>query len=574
MIKRLNKVTSLVVAAAAVASLVPATGAMAADYKRIESKDGVVYNAVAHKDGFVIDGNIVDEDTDAVYYLSNGKYTELEDLDSGSEFKLYGDKYVSIDDADYYVDLTTGKVTDDDVADDAYDDAQVALRKKAKDVDRYGENGNLPTLKEVKGNKFGEVWYSTTSYINKDTNESNDVYTDAKGNYIDADYNLGKIKVTDTTGDSVTIKNTKDSEKLSDSVKVKASLSGVEYLGQDSSNIYRLATIEFKDANIAKVYGKSGNGDSITTGDAAKVTVIQKISKAQASDDIDDAKYAKTVTNYVIADEDGKVSEDAKKLVKLAQEEKANFSVVNGKIIVSIENKDGSVTAQAATLKSKNGFYYVDAEKQSTKDAVAYDTDVNGNVYRLDGGYVYKFDNTDDWDKLYKVDGSMDEFSVYDSNNMILWNEDDEVYSVISGKSSTTEEDKEEETTTTGWVQNADGTWNYLNAEGNKVTGWLQSPASGLWYYMDANGVMMSNGWVQDGGNWYLLNADGSMATGWKYTGGAWYYLKPTAGNRGAMQTGWINDNGTWYYCNASGAMLSNTTVGGYVLGANGAWIR
>lgn len=91
---------------------------------------------------------------------------------------------------------------------------------------------------------------------------------------------------------------------------------------------------------------------------------------------------------------------------------------------------------------------------------------------------------------------------------------------------------------------------------------------------MDANGVMMSNGWVQDGGNWYLLNADGSMATGWKYTGGAWYYLKPTAGNRGAMQTGWINDNGTWYYCNASGAMLSNTTVGGYVLGANGAWIR
>ena len=37
MIKRLNKVTSLVVAAAAVASLVPATGAMAADYKKIQS---------------------------------------------------------------------------------------------------------------------------------------------------------------------------------------------------------------------------------------------------------------------------------------------------------------------------------------------------------------------------------------------------------------------------------------------------------------------------------------------------------------------------------------------------------
>ncbi len=561
MIKRLNKVTSLVVAAAAVSSLVPATGAMAADYKRIQSEDGVIYSAVAHKDGFVIDGSIVDEDTDAVYYLSNGKYTELEDIDSGAEFDLYGDKYVSVDDADYYVDLTTGKVTDDDVAEDAHDDAQVALRKKAKDVERYDENGNLPDLEAIKGNKFAEVWYSTDFY-------GYDVYTDAKGNYIDADYNLGKIKVTDTTGDSVTIKNTEDEEKLSDS-KVKASLSDKEYLGQDSSYIYRLATINFEGADIAKVYGKDGS--AISTGDAAKVTVIQKISKAQASDDIDDAKYAKTVTNYVLADEDGNIDSNVTDFIELATEEDASFSVVGGKLIVSLyDESKGEVTAQAVTLKSKNGFYYVDAEDQSTEDALAVETDVNGNVYRLDGGYVYKFDNTDDWDKLYKVDGSMDEFSVYDANNMILWNEDDEVYSIITGKAGTTEEESEETVTTTGWVQNADGTWNYLNAEGNKVTGWLQSPASGLWYYMDANGVMMSNGWINDNGTWYYLTESGAMKTGWLNDRGTWYYLQAN----GAMKTGWLNDNGTWYYLNASGAMLANTTVDGYVLGANGAWIK
>ena len=562
MIKRLNKVTSLVVAAAAVSSLVPATGAMAADYKRIQSEDGVIYSAVAHKDGFVIDGSIVDEDTDAVYYLSNGKYTELEDIDSGAEFEIYGDKYVSVDDADYYVDLTTGKVTDDDVAEDNKDDAEVALRKKAKDVDRYDENGSLPELKEIKGNKFAEVWYSTDFY-------GYDVYTDAKGNYIDADYNLGKIKVTDTTGDSVTIKNTEDEEKLS-GLKVKARLSDKEYLGQDSSNVYRLATINFEGANIAKVYGKSGNGDAITTGEAASIKVIQKISKAQASDDIDDAKYAKTVTNYVLADEDGKSDSNVDKFITLATEEDANFSVVGGKLVVSLYDElKGEVTAQAVTLKSKNGFYYVDAEDQSTEDALAVETDVNGNVYRLDGGYVYKFDNTDDWDKLYKVDGSMEEFSVYDANNMILWNEDDEVYSIITGKASATEEDKEE-ATSTGWVENADGTWNYLNAEGNKVTGWLQSPASGLWYYMDANGVMMSNGWINDNGTWYYLTESGAMKTGWLNDRGTWYYLQAN----GAMKTGWLNDNGTWYYLNASGAMLANTTVDGYVLGANGAWIK
>jgi len=60
------------------------------------------------------------------------------------------------------------------------------------------------------------------------------------------------------------------------------------------------------------------------------------------------------------------------------------------------------------------------------------------------------------------------------------------------------------------------------------------------------------------------------MVTGWQNVGGSWYYINMS----GAMQTGWINDNGTWYYCDASGVMLANTIVDGYVLGANGAWIK
>ena len=35
-----------------------------------------------------------------------------------------------------------------------------------------------------------------------------------------------------------------------------------------------------------------------------------------------------------------------------------------------------------------------------------------------------------------------------------------------------------------------------------------------------------------------------------------------------------IRDNNTWYYLNASGAMLKDTSVDGYRLGSNGAWIR
>ena len=51
-------------------------------------------------------------------------------------------------------------------------------------------------------------------------------------------------------------------------------------------------------------------------------------------------------------------------------------------------------------------------------------------------GYIKKFDGTDDWDKVYKVDGSIDALSVYDKNNMVAWSQDDEVYSLIGGKTT------------------------------------------------------------------------------------------------------------------------------------------
>ena len=114
MLKRTNKLTALLVAATSVAAIAP-TGVMAADVQRIPSQDGTVYSAEAFKDGsYVIDADAVNEDDDAVYYVKDGKYTELEDVDSGSTLSLYGDHYVSVDNGEYFIDLNTGKVTDDD----------------------------------------------------------------------------------------------------------------------------------------------------------------------------------------------------------------------------------------------------------------------------------------------------------------------------------------------------------------------------------------------------------------------------------------------------------------------------
>lgn len=120
---------------------------------------------------------------------------------------------------------------------------------------------------------------------------------------------------------------------------------------------------------------------------------------------------------------------------------------------------------------------------------------------------------------------------------------------------------------TSGW-QNDRGTWYYLNSDGTMKTGWLYN--NGSWYYLDETSGAMQSGWKWIGDNWYYMNPDGSMATGWKNVNDVWYYLN----NDGSMKTGWFNDNGTWYYLNSDGSMVHDTSVDGYKLNSNGAWIE
>ena len=557
MIKRLNKVTSLLVAAAAVSSLVPATSAIAADYKRVESKDGIIYEAVAYKDGnFYIDGNLKDGETDGAYILSNGKYTEIEDVDTGADVKVYGDRYLNVDNGDYFLDLSTGKVTEDDLEEDAKDDVALALRKAIRNNadDRYSDHDKLDadSIETLKGNKFAETWYETSYSLADKEDAISRVYTDIKGNYIDADYNLGKIKV-ETTGDSVTLNNTKDSEKLkSNGTKVNATVEEAKVVAQDADYIYRIATIKL---NGEGVDFKTVNGVEVNADNT--ITVLQKISKAQASDDVDGAKYAKTVTTYALEADQVKLFEDAE-----------GINAFGNKLVVyDVTGK--TITAQTIDLKTTKGNNIIETnDSDDLKDVAAYDVDTNGNLWVLKSGFVYKFNNDEEFVKAYKVDGAMENLDVYDADNMVVWNEDDEVYSIISGKSASTDEDKEE-TVKAGWVQNSDGTWCYFNNDGSQVKGqWLN--LGGVWYYIKADGIM-ATGWYNDNGTWYYLQSNGAMKTGWLNDNGTWYYLQ----SNGAMKTGWLHDtDGNWYYLQSNGAMAKNTTIDGYRLGSNGAWIR
>jgi len=114
MFKRSNKITSLLVAAAAVVSLVPA-GVSATEVKKIESQDGTVYTAASFKNGsYYIDGEDINGNSNsAVYYVSpDGEYKELEDITSGSTAYNFATIYTNVDEGDYAVDMTNGTVLD------------------------------------------------------------------------------------------------------------------------------------------------------------------------------------------------------------------------------------------------------------------------------------------------------------------------------------------------------------------------------------------------------------------------------------------------------------------------------
>jgi len=584
MLKGMSKATSLLVAAAAIISIIPAN---AADYKKIDSQEGTVYNAVAYKDGkFYIDGEVNNQD-DAAYYLANGKYNNLSDVDSGSSVEAYGSKYLDVQDGDYFVDLDNGSVTDDSIKDNSQDDTASALRKNVKkDTDgRYtvADSQTIKTLtgKELAGNKFGDLWYGVTYTSLNNTNNLTagqlNIYTDAKGNYIDADYNLGSIKVTTTaTGASdktITISNTDDKYDGAGAANAVTANVGTNstVIGQDANYIYRTAKVTIKTNTgvaVSKIDGlniAAGTTafDTTVTGEVS-FNVIQKISKAQASGDIDGAKYAKTVTTYIISDDAG-VDKNGNLLTK--------YTVSNGKIITYKEDTtDNSVETATIVLSAKNGYYYTDIKDKADEDVkvgdnhkLAVDTDVDGNLWRLSGGYIYKWNNDEDWEKVYKVDGAFNEMSVYNKDNIVAWNEDDEVYSVIGAKA--TETPVETPAQNKGWVKTAAG-WTFYDSTGNQTKGqWVND--GGVWYMIKADGIM-ATGWYKDNGTWYFLNGSGAMKTGWLNDNGTWYFLQSS----GAMKTGWLNDNGTWYFLNASGAMLANTIVDGYKLGASGAWVK
>ncbi|MCE5221763.1 MAG: N-acetylmuramoyl-L-alanine amidase family protein [Clostridium sp.] len=587
MFKRANKITALLVAAASVMSVVPA---MASD--RLGTKDGTVENAVAYKDGkYVYQGYRTDDDDAAIYYNAGDKDKLLEDVEDANlggnaNYSLaYEDKYATAEDGsdEYLIDLSSGDVVDDDTAEDKADSAETKLKSALKKTDRYDDSivinaGDVTQIQS--GAKFGDVWYKYE--IAPSAHQDNSIgsltgpgtligFTNQTGKYIDAS-NLANIYAYSTAkGKMVKVEEYND---YNSDTKLEAELVSLDVLTQDADYIYALATVNVNDsANTTLATGTTSSSVTlgtagITTGTTTKHYYVQKISKAQG-DKKDDAYLPKTVASYEVNVGEILDSDDATDAADVLVGATNTTYAVVGSQLLAIHNDatataSGNVKVTSINLKKDKVEYKVasaptgkvdvylaekdDADDVDIDNVKAVDTDVDGNVWAVADGKIYEFKNNE-FTKVYSVDSSLDALSIYDENSLITWEVDGDIYTTVNeGKAQTETEAAPVAPAKVGWDQLADGTWNFYDATGTKV----------------------ANNWVNVGGAWYYLKADGVMATGWLNSNGTWYFLKAS----GAMATGWLNDNGTWYFLNASGAMLANTTVDGYVLGASGAWVK
>lgn len=111
------------------------------------------------------------------------------------------------------------------------------------------------------------------------------------------------------------------------------------------------------------------------------------------------------------------------------------------------------------------------------------------------------------------------------------------------------------------------------NYQSSRVLGWNQND-TGWWYCTDvANGYYYKDVWKNIDGEWYDFDNDGYARTNkWIQDGGKWYWLRA---NCSMAKSQWLWIDGECYCFGPDGAMYENcTTPDGYKVDSTGAWIR
>lgn len=541
---KFNKLMSLLMGAAVISSVVPTTTANAAI--KLQALEGTIYDAKAFKDGvYVFDGYKGEEQDSAMYFFNGKEDVEIEDAETmGSK---YGMNYINFKDDEILFNLVTGQAEEDD------EETRVSMMENKfrssviKKADRYENTPYLIQVGKIAEDIFSGVWYEYVVANSDDLDDATEKYTvylSDSGKYVDASETLNVVYY-DKDGNKINLDTYEDVKKNKNLSVVKE-----ETLLIDAENIYKVIAIMDKN--------------KLTPEEKPLITTYALKVSMEQGDKEDGAYIPKSVTSYETYDLDA---------LETIKDYRANklTARVSGNSLYIIKTEDDSVTVDRyimKKIKDKDSVEGKSLDKRvleldedfddvQNEDMQDYDIDVQGNLWVLNKGKVQKLENGK-LETKYTVDRTMDNLSVFAENSMIIWNTDNEVYSVVAPQKAVEEEkteesvegteSKDEVQTVAGWNKNSDGTWSYTKVDGTKA-----------------------NGWLMDNNTWYYLNSEGVMQTGWIKDKEQWYYLDIS----GAMHTGWLKDtNGKWYYLYNNGAMAYNTVIDGYTLDASGAWIQ
>ena len=411
MIKRMNKVTSLLIAAAAVVSIIPATGVSAAT-QQLETKQGTIENAIAFDGGkYIYDGYKTQDDQTAVYYNAGDADKQVEDFNADTMTK-FGNNYAEVTNGsdEYLVDLSTGTVADDTTA-DKKDNLETKLKTTLSKTDRYGtiaKTDNFTKFDQIAQGQFGQTWYSYSVTTSGGANYNG--YVNDAGKYIDTDV-TANMYVQD--GANKTIKVAEFGKANSGStIVVTKDDSKTKEIAEDNDYIYREVTV------------------NITNATTSSAVYIQKISKAQGTTK-DGAYLPNTVTSYEVSSAYN--STDATNAVT-AINDATEYRVINGVLyatkndgskvtVTTIKLKQDKVALATDTTNTKLDVYLAEQDVQKDYDIAATSAvsiDANGNTWAVDKGEIVKFNGTD-FETVYNCDRSLDSLDVYNADSLIAW---------------------------------------------------------------------------------------------------------------------------------------------------------
>ena len=126
--------------------------------------------------------------------------------------------------------------------------------------------------------------------------------------------------------------------------------------------------------------------------------------------------------------------------------------------------------------------------------------------------------------------------------------------------------------TEVGWHTDANGFYYYAGNGTYLRNQWYLIGSD--YYRFDESGYALIAKWYkeQSNGCWYYLGAQGKMLTGWQMINNVWYYLNPQKGTSyGVMYSDCsMQINGKYYAFDSDGACIMNGTYQGYYYGQDG----